>query len=112
MVNWYDFVAYEDYDKWLAFIKSPFRSGIGSSIRVLKDKLYPIRPINNSAFSFRFKCKRPSRLVCPEAPGKENEYYDRYKNPIYFMAIPCIPFPIESPKIRFYFNAELFYRDK
>lgn len=58
--------------------KVPFRLGIGGSIKILKDKTYTLNTGHVTSIPFRFKCKKPNRLVWPESPDDENN-----------VALPC-----------------------
>lgn len=114
----------QDLTRYTSLTKAPFRLGIGGSIKILKDKVYKLSNIKNS-FSFRFKTKKPNRMVWPEI---QNEIYlnngNCPKNPIYicFFYIPTTGVTASLPNEQnqyTYFNGnvdidldyQLFYTD-
>lgn len=63
--------------------KVPYRLGIGGSIKVLKDKTYTLNTGHITSIPFRFKTKKPNRMVWPENVEQENAAYRCCKNNIY-----------------------------
>lgn len=73
----------EELNAYTSLTKVPYRNGIGGSIKILKDKLYKLNISKNSSFSFRFKTRKPNRLVWPEDTENPNAMTFPCKNPIY-----------------------------
>lgn len=101
-----------NWPTWQNLVRTPFRLGIGPSFKVLKDKLYKIRPALNQSIPFRFKTKRPMRMVWPESPTQENHLALNPRNPIYIMTIPVVSQPTEDMEIFIRYNFQLYYSDK
>lgn len=79
---------------YTSLTKVPYRNGIGGSMKLLKDKLYKLNVSKNSSFSFRFKTRKPNRMVWPEDPNRENAILTTCRNPIYitWWMIPTTPY--------------------
>lgn len=88
-------VIYEDeINAYTSLTKVPYRNGIGGSMKILKDKLYKLNISKNSSFSFRFKTKKPNRMVWPEDPITDDAITTGCRNPIYitWWMIPTTPY--------------------
>lgn len=94
--------------------KAPYRNGIGSSVKILKSKLYYLRPFGTSTFAFRTKIKRMHRMVWPESPaGLElDEITVEPRNPIYITFIPIFPTGLSAAQITINYQGQLYYTDK
>lgn len=96
--------------------RTPFRNGIGTSLRILYDKVYTLQTGYKTEFPFRFKTKRPNRMVWPEDPsGIANALQGTARNPIYitWWFVPSAPasvyhnhFPVSVSN-----HFQLFYTD-
>ena len=105
-------VRIADRYNWGIFAKAPFRSGIGASVKILKDKLYHLNPTTAPTFGFRCKTKRPYRMVWKESRQNDNELTENCKNPIYIIFIPIYPVGINISKICVNCNVQFYYSDK
>lgn len=107
-------VSTEDRHKQGLLAKAPYRNGIGSAVKILKNKLYYLRPTTNGGFAFRTKIKRMHRMVWPEAPdGLEEDSITRDpRNPIYITFIPIFPDSLNQAQINITYYGQLYYTDK
>lgn len=110
-VNAYDGYNTGDRYKSGIYAKSPYRAGIGSSVRILKDKLYNLNPTTAPTFGYRFKTKRPYRMVWKESSTRDNELTENCKNPIYIVWIPIYPVGINIDRIVINQNIQMYYTD-
>lgn len=112
-VNWhgYDLKSSSDAFWQNSYLKSPYRLGIGGSVRILKDKLYSVTPQTSQSIPFRFKTKKPSRMVWPESRDEDNMEAPICKNPIYVCVIPVFPWPTYPSRVQVDMNVEMFYTD-
>lgn len=112
-VEWhgYDLMEAEDPYWQNAYLKSPYRLGIGASVRILKDKLYGVTPQTSQSIPFRFKTKRPSRMVWPEGKAGDDAEVTHPKNPIYIVVIPIFPYPTYPSRVQVDMNFDMFYTD-
>lgn len=101
-----------NWPTWQNLVRTPFRLGIGPSFKVLKDKLFKLRPALNQSIPFRFKTKRPMRMVWPESPTQDNHLALNPRNPVYIMTIPVVSQPTEDMEIFIRYNFQLYYSDK
>lgn len=94
--------------------KAPYRNGIGSAVKILKNKLYYLRPETSPSFAFRTKVKRMNRMVWPESPLglDEDEITRDPRNPIYITFIPIFPESLSLSQIDISYYAQLYYLDK
>lgn len=85
----------DNLNQYTTLTKVPYRSGIGGSLKLLKNKVYKLNISKNSSFSFRFKTKKPNRLVWPESTTTNIDAdFATCKNPIYILwyFIPTTPY--------------------
>lgn len=111
------YIKHQDHDKLGCIAKSPYRQGIGTYLKILKDKLYYFKPGTNGSFAFRCKTKRPYRMVWKEKPSYgDNLQNDQNeadaKNPIYITFIPVFPLGVNASSIGINLNCQLYYTDK
>lgn len=111
-VEVYEGLNVENRFKWGVFTKAPYRNGIGASVKILKDKVYNLNPTVAPTFGFRFKTKRPYRMVWKESRTQDNELTTNCRNPIYIIFIPIYPVGVNVDKICVNFNCQLYYTDK
>lgn len=111
-INVVDYVSDDNRAYFGTYAKCPYRAGIGTYMRILKDKLYYFNPTTHPTFAFRFKTKKPYRMVWKESTSQENALESNCKNPIYIVCIPIYPVGANSCKIEMNLNAQMYYTDK
>lgn len=92
-------------------LKTPYRYGIGSCMKVLKNKVYKVHPVSTQSVAFRFKTKKPLRMVWPEQSGNEDMSSASCKNTIYICLIPVFPYPNYPARMNINFGYDMFYTD-
>lgn len=79
----YPAIKIGNLNSYQTLTKVPYRNGIGGSLKILKDKTYRLNVTDHSSFSFRFKTKKPNRMVWAEHENDADDLYTHCKNPIY-----------------------------
>lgn len=100
----------ENYN-YINLAKSPYRHGIGGSIRILRDKLYRIDTSQTASFPFKFKTKKPSRMVWEESTGAENTSYPCPKNPVYVLVLPIFPIARQNGRVDIEVYNQMYFTD-
>lgn len=111
-INVVDYIDDANRAYFGTYAKCPYRAGIGTYMKILKDKLYYFNPTTHPTFSFRFKTKKPYRMVWKESATQENTLESNCKNPIYIVCIPIFPVGISQAKIEMNLNCQFYYTDK
>lgn len=92
-------------------LKSPLAAGIAPYIRILKDKIYSINPTTRSSVAFRFKTKKPLRMVWLEKNDIVDVVYKTPRNPIYIVVIPVFPYANYPSLVNVSYQSDMFYTD-
>lgn len=96
---------------YINLAKTPYRNGIGGSIRILKDKLYRIDTSQTASFPFKFKTKKPSRMVWEESTTQDNKAYNSPKNPVYVLVLPIFPVPYQNGRVDIEVYNQMYFTD-
>lgn len=111
------FIRQDEMNTAQSIAKVPFRLGIGGSIKILKDKTYSLNTGHVTSIPYRFKCKKPNRMVWPESTGDPNLAFNICKNNIYmcWFIIPTARYSYNVQarfgEVKISSSAEMFYLD-
>lgn len=111
VTNYWDYLTMNARMTSGVYAKTPYRSGIGPYIKILKDKRYKLNPTLGSNFAFRCKSARPYRMVWKEDKDNENELQASCRNPIYIIFIPIYPLGTSENTIEINFNYQMYFTD-
>lgn len=112
VVSVYEGVLENNREYFGTYAKCPYKRGIGTYLKVLKDKLYHLNPTIAPSFAFRTKTKRPYRMVWLENEAQAAGTNVDCKNPIYIVFIPIFPEGVNGSDIEINFNCQFIYSDK
>lgn len=111
------FIRQDDINTAQTIAKVPFRLGIGGSIKILKDKTYSLNTGHVTSIPYRFKCKKPNRMVWPESTEDANLPFSICKNNIFmcWFIIPTARYSYNlQPRfgeVKISSSVEMFYLD-